>query len=628
MVELYTEDVIIFHSISDTLEFLLSLDGDITIYYHNLKFDGNFWISFLLSDLKIPQAFNGDETDPKTGTFIKNKDMPNDTFKYSISDKGAWYTITIKENNRIIEIRDSLKLIPLGVKRIGKSFKTKHHKLDMEYEGYRYAGCEITPQEKEYIANDVLVVKEALEIMFDEGHTSLTIGACCLTEYKQMSNKYVYKERFPNLRKIKLDEEKYGSPDADAYIRKSYKGGWCYLVPNKSAKILHSGTTADVNSLYPSVMSSESGNYYPVGRPYFWTNVSHLPPKKQVDNHEVYFFIRIRTRFYLKPGKLPFIQIKGSPFYSPTKALETSDVWDKHNQRYAQYYVNKEGHVVPALVTLTLTCTDYYLLLEHYDLKDFEILDGCCFQCEKGIFDDYIEKYKRIKLTSTGGIREIAKLFLNNLYGKLATSPNSSFKKCFIKPDGAIGFYNITEDTKSVVYIPCGSAVTSYARNFTINAAQLNYHGPDKPGFIYADTDSIHCDLLPDQIQGIKVHDKDFCCWKLESCWDKAIFVRQKTYIEHVTHENLEPISEPYYNVKCAGMPDRAKDLFVDSMEGRIRADYKYTKEELEYISIKRNMEDFKIGLTVPGSLKPKRIKGGVILVDGYYQMHSMGWFL
>ena len=45
--------------------------------------------------------------------------------------------------------------------------------------------CNITEKEKEYIANDVLAVKEALEIMFTEGHNKLTIGSCCLEEYKK-----------------------------------------------------------------------------------------------------------------------------------------------------------------------------------------------------------------------------------------------------------------------------------------------------------------------------------------------------------------------------------------------------------------------------------------------------------
>ena len=391
---------------------------------------------------------------------------------------------------------------------------------------------------------------------------------------------------------------------------------------------MHNGTTADVNSLYPSVMSSESGNWYPIGKPHFWRGHWKIPSKKEYLNHDVYFFVRIKTRFYLKKGKLPFIQIKGSPLYPSTKALASSDVFDKKTKKWCTHLMSASGELVSTRVTLTLTCTDYYLFLEHYDVCEFEILDGCTFECDIGIFDKYINKYKQIKLESKDGVREIAKLFLNNLYGKLATSPNSSFKRCFIKTDGAIGFYNIEEDHKSVVYIPAGSAVTSYARHFTITAAQANYYGPNKPGFIYADTDSIHCDLRPEEIKGITVHDKNFCCWKLEACWDEAIFVRQKTYIEHVTHENLEAIEKPYYNVKCAGMPDRAKNIFSYNLENTKRPEYKYSEAELKFLETKRDLTDFKVGLIVPGSLKPKRIPGGVILQDGEYELRPGIWFL
>lgn len=84
--------------------------------------------------------------------------------------------------------------------------------------------------------------------------------------------------------------------------------------------------------------------------------------------------------------------------------------------------------------------------------------------------------------------------------------------------------------------------------------------------FIYADTDSIHCNCSPNEIKGIKVDDKNFLCWKLESCWDKGLFVRQKTYIEHIMSGNLKPIDKPFYNVKCAGMPEQCKTLFLKSI--------------------------------------------------------------
>lgn len=639
-VELYTDDVNIFHSIDEQYNYFIQQNCNIIAYYHNLKFDGAFWLSYLLVDKGYKQAIRKTGKAETDVTWIEEKYMENKTVKYSISDKGMWYTIVIKINNKIIEIRDSLKLLPFSVKRIGESFGTKHKKLDMEYTGFRYAGCTITDDEKRYIANDVLVVKEALEIMFNEGHNNLTIGSCCLEEYrnickKSTKNELDYKEMYPNLYDIKLDTNVYKYETAGEYIRRSYRGGWCYLVKGKENQIKTNGTTADVNSLYPSMMSSESGNRYPIGAPHFWTG-NFIPDKAIADDR--YYFVRVKTRFYIKKNKLPFIQIKSSLLYKGTEALETSDIYDARNGQYYTHWTDKDGNLHATRVEMVLTMTDYQLIKEHYELVDFEILDGCWFYSKIGIFDEYIDKYKKIKLESKGALRELAKLFLNNLYGKMASSTDSSFKLAYIKDDKSLGFIPITEANKKPGYIPVGSAITSYARNFTIRAAQKNYYGVNKRGFIYADTDSIHCDLEPEEIQGIKVHDKDFCCWKLESCWDTAIFTRQKTYIEHVVKENCVPIDSPYNNIKCAGMPQKCKDLFELSLDGtavvsgyndRITNKHKdWSEEEKEFLfdeetgkAIHRTFDDFKIGLKVPGKLRPKRIRGGVLLVETSYEM-------
>ena len=617
-VELFTDDVHIFHSIDETFEYLSDQYCNIIIYYHNLKFDGQFWLSYLMTQLHFEQAFDQPDPDVMSGTWIPVRKMKNNTFRYSISHMGQWYSITIKVHNCVIEIRDSLKLLPFSVKRIGKGFKTKHQKLDMEYEGFRYPGCVITDEEQKYIANDVLVVKEAMEIMFKEGHDKLTIGACCLYEYEKTVDDF--DRWFPNIYDFGIVKEKHKYANAGEWVRRSYKGGWCYLVKGKENIMRHNGTTADVNSLYPSMMSSESGNRYPVGLPTFWTG-NYIPDEAL--SHLNYYFIRIKTRFYIKPGYLPFIQIKGNMLYKGTECLMSSDVYDeKTDAYYDKYYDKRTGVLHDTRVELTLTMTDFELMKEHYELVDFELLDGCYFRAYVGIFDEYIEKYKKMKLESTGARRELAKLFLNNLYGKMASNTDSSFKYAYVDDDGTIGFMTVVEDGKKPGYIPCGSAITSYARNFTIRAAQKNFHGVNKPGFIYADTDSIHCDLSPEHIKGIKVHPKDFCCWKLEASWDMGLFVRQKTYIEHVVAEDLEPIDNPYYNVKCAGMPQKCKDLFLESVKGYSpKEGDKYDADELEFLQTKRDITDFKIGLRVPGKLMPKRIRGGVLLVPTTYEM-------
>ena len=617
LVALDSDEPVVHHSIQETIDYLNAQKEDAILYYHNLKFDGNFWLSYLITELGFKQGF-----EYVTETQIawkKKKQLNNNEVIYSISSMGQWYTITFKYRGHFYTLKDSLKLLPFTLRKIGKDFHTEHQKLDMDYEGYRYAGCEITPEEMEYIKNDVLVLKEALNIMFGEGHDKLTIGACCLSEYKKFLGKEDWEIFFPKLHEIELDEGLYGSPNADAYIRNSYRGGWCYLVDGCSGKTYTKGTTADVNSLYPSMMSSQSGNYYPVGKPKFWSG-NHIPI--DATKHNRYYFIRIKTRFYLRKGMLPFVQIKHNPRYKATEMLKTSDVYDKHTGKYYRQFKDTNGEIQDTRVILTLTMTDYQLLKEHYILEDDEILDGCWFYSEIGIFDPYIDCYKKQKMESKGAKRQIAKLFLNNLYGKMATSPISSFKYAEVNEDESLHYKVQTETNKEPVYIACGSAITSYSRNFTIRAAQMNFHGADKRGFKYADTDSIHCDLDPSEIVGIRVSDNDFCAWKLESCWDIAKFVRQKTYVEHVTHEDLKPVEKPYYNIKCAGMPESCKDLLLISMGEKEPT----PKQEIysEFYEKKRTLDDFKIGLTIPSKLVPKKIKGVVILVETDYTLRDI----
>lgn len=625
-VELGTEDVEIFHSIGETYDYLLSLNTNLIIYYHNLKFDGSFWLSYLLTELNYEQAFAYyEQTDKRIeAEFQQENKMKNKTFKYTISNRGQWYSITIKDNNHYIVIRDSLKLLPFSVKKIGQSFGTKHKKLDMEYTGFRYAGCAITDEEKEYIKNDVLVVKEALEILFNQGHKKLTIGSCCLSEYKLIIGIDEYNRLFPDLYKFEINQELYGYKTAGDYIRKSYRGGWCYLVKGKEQQIFHNGTTADVNSLYPSMMSNESGNIYPYGFPTFWKG-NYIPDEAL--GSDIYYFIRVKTRFYIKDGYLPFIQAKSNFLYPQTESLTSSDVYDPVTQKYYSEYIDDDGSIKDTRMTLTMTMTDFILLKEHYNLVDFEILDGCYFKAKLNMFEDYMSKYKNIKMNSKGAVRELAKLFLNNLYGKMASSTDSSFKIVSQREDTSLGFIEIRANEKKPGYIPVGSAITSYSRNFTIRAAQQNYHGIDKPGFIYADTDSIHCDLKPEEIKGIKVSDNEFCCWKLESCWDEAYFTRQKTYIEHITHSNLKPVDTPYYDIKCAGMPDKCKQLFLNVLNADDDLIIEYLtapnipKVYRDFMSNSLTLNEFNIGLKIPGKLLPKRIPGGVVLTDTTYEM-------
>ena len=202
-----------------TYNYFKSLDCDIIAYYHNLKFDGSFWLSYLLVDKGFKQANKRIGESEIKVEWLQEKYMQNNTFKYSISDKGMWYGITIKAGGHFIEIRDSLKLLPFSVKRIGQSFGTKHKKLDMEYTGFRYAGCAITPEEKHYIANDVL---EALETINNTSPTMMTQ----LERDEIMSMSTINSEGSEHIRKMERyvhEKKRIGGKTLDNDIAYAYK---------------------------------------------------------------------------------------------------------------------------------------------------------------------------------------------------------------------------------------------------------------------------------------------------------------------------------------------------------------------------------------------------------------------
>lgn len=577
-VKLYddTETVIVDHSIRDFLaRFLNSVSNDI-LYFHNLSFDGSFIVDFLLRE---GYKFTNE----------RDKDMPNKTFRASISQMGAWYFIKIKKGHKLLEIRNSLKLIPSSLKRIAQSFKTKHQKLDMVYEGDRHAYCEITEEELKYIENDVLVLKEALEKMFDEGHDKLTIGSCCLAEFKEAFTTKEYKSYFPDLRDYPCNS---GCSNVWEYVHKSYHGGWCYVNPVYAHQIIEEGTVYDVNSLYPSMMHSMSGNRYPVGKP---TMFSSEPPEDITRDEKYYYFIRFRCRFSLKPRCLPWIHIRKSNLYKSNENLTTSDVRKKG--KYSRYYLDDEGYIQDTKVELTLTCKDWDLFKETYYIYDLEILDGCYFRTVIGIFDEYINYYKELKMKSKGFQREMAKLFLNNLYGKMAMNDDSSYKEPYLDADtDVVKFITHNENKKQVGYIPIGSAITSYAMNFTIRAAMENY---DR--FCYADTDSIHLKGY-EAAEGVTVHPTEFCCWDNELKFNLGYYERQKVYAENAIEEGGIPC-KPTLLLKCAGMSQSAKDQFI---------------------SLGLSINELSVGLELEDSnLKATRVKGGIVLRKSPFKLRK-----
>lgn len=444
--------VLVDNSIETFFERVYKLKGNIKIYFHNLKFDGSFILNYMLSNPNEfkPAIFWIKDNDNVIPIFKRRNILDNGEFTYLISDKGLFYSILLKKNGRTIEFLDSYKLIPASVAEIGKTYSDLN-KLDLDYKKIRYPGWKITAKERKYICRDVIIMSKGLSLFFSKGYTKMTIGACAMQEFRKsdyflfnnafgfssrVSRKEMFEEKFPNLLEI------FNSEDNTVwdYIVKSYKGAWCYVNKFKKGKVIYrKGLTADVNSLYPYVMHSMSGNYYPVGKPTFWTGQPDFESLQ-----DKYWFIRIKCDFKLKRGYLPTIQIKGNWLYNPREFLEDNIPTVSGVKRHNIY---KDGVKLDTRVTLTLTMTDFYLFREHYHIFNLEYISGCYFQKEIGIFDGYIDRWMYEKEHSKGLERLIAKLFQNNLYGKFATSPNSSYKYCYLE-EGVLKFRTIEEREK------------------------------------------------------------------------------------------------------------------------------------------------------------------------------------
>ena len=535
------------NNIDDFFKILQYKRENYVLYFHNLKFDGEYIFNYLLN--------NGYEC-------IKDKkDRKTKTFTTLISDTGQFYSIEIffevdnKKHINKVTIYDSLKILNFSVDKIAKAFDLPIRKLDLDYTKYREEGHILTDEEIDYIRNDVEIMARALDFMFKERLTKMTIGSDALSYYKEMNknfNKY-----FPIL-----------PYEIDMDIRKSYKGGFTYLNDCYKEKETGRGLVLDVNSLYPSVMT---GEYLPFGEPMYFVGRYEEDPLYKL------YIQTFTCSFELKEGKIPCIQIKNNLAFVPNEYVKSSD---------------------GDLVTLTLTNVDLKLFFENYNVKDITYHSGWKFKALKGLFTNYINYWteKKINAKKEGNnvLYLISKLMLNSLYGKFGLNPNVGSKYPYLNEEGVVKYGNYPMEIRDSIYIPVASFITSYARNKTIRTSQaikdytIKNYGKDY--YIYSDTDSIHLlEMSKEELASfVEIDDYKLGAWKMESTFIRGKYIRQKCYIELGEDDKL--------NVVVAGLPKNlGKYITFDNFK------IGFTTENLD---IEKKKLTF------------KHVKGGVLLVN------------
>ena len=489
-----------------------------TVYFHNLKFDGEFIMCWLFE-----HGFTH---------VTDRKELDSKTFTTLISDKGQFYSLKIifEKKGKVtksVEILDSLKILPFAVSQIAEGFNLPISKLEIDYKEYREEGHELTNEEIAYIHNDVVIVASALKVLFSQGLEKMTNGSNALFDYKRTVGQKKFDKWFP-------------IPEYDKDVRQSYKGGFTYLNPLFKEIDVGEGIVLDVNSLYPWVMRYKP---LPYGEGVYYNG------KYEADDIYNLYVQMITCQFELKPNHIPTIQLKNNLAFIPT-----------------EYLTGSEGEEV----TLCLTSVDLELFLNHYDVYNLEYHSGWKFKSTTGLFSDYIDKWVKVKNESTisgnKAMRTLAKLMLNALYGKFALNPTVQSKIPFYD-NGMIRYRLGEKETRKPIYIPVGTFVTAWARHKTITSAQNVF---DR--FVYADTDSLHL-IGTDLPEGLEVDPVKLGAWKHENTFRKARFLRQKSYVEyHYTKDkdierflknnpelshHVDYESKSILNVTCAGMPER-----------------------------------------------------------------------
>lgn len=524
-----TDNIIIGNNLKDFIHWC-EVNANCQLYFHNLAFDGAFIIDYL-------ERNNWRWVDD-------SKSVSDKTYTTLISDVNQVYCITLYFTPMFkVKIYDSLKIIPLSVDAMAKAYKLPINKLSIDYEEYREIGHELTDIEQDYIKNDVRIVAMVLKDFLNEGLTKMTAGSNALYDFKKMmgGNKG-FRKVYPELSNIE-----------DEFIRKAYRGGFTYVNPRYQGIELGDGIVFDVNSLYPSVMAACEAQLLPQGKPTWFDG------EPMYDRFKPLWVAQAILTFDIKENHIPCIQIKGNSRFKNTEYLEHSD----------------------GEVTITFTNIDWELMNQQYDIKVLEWFGGYRFGGSTEQFKPYVAKWIEIKNQATidgnAGLRQIAKLELNSLYGKFATRIEVLSRKP-VMVDNIIRYIDLEPETRSPVYLPVGVFITSYARYKTITSAQSVY---DR--FVYADTDSLH--LIGTEIPDcLDIDPVRLGAWKHESTFDKAKFLRAKCYVEH-------EIGAEKLTVHVSGMP----------------------KNVHEQVDIR----GFRIGAEYEGKLYQKRVPGGVVLIPG-----------
>lgn len=492
--------------------------------FHNLAYDGSYILDYLLR--------NGYE-------YSKTNNLKPKQFTTIITPQNVHYAYAICfENYNQVVINDSFKHNSQSVDTLAKTYNLPINKLKIDYDELREIGHKPTELELQYIHHDTEIVMRVLNEDFKHGFTKFTESGNSRKFFKA-THKKEYDILFPEL-----------SDGEDAFIRRSYRGGYCWLKPECKNKVINSAISIDINSMYPAQMLHE---LLPYGEGIwvdgFCENYRFYNPEKMV------YVQRLTCEFKLKENRPPTIAKKHAGRFS------ISDL----------YLSSSENQ----LIDMCLTSVDLKLLFECYYVYNLTYIGGYIYNAVKGyeatpddvekltkdevieldgkgsLYYDYLYPWRMQKEHETGGKRDRAKKMQNIAYGSQATSKNGDLAQPYISIRNTLSYSRYSSEKRKGGYIPISTFITAWSRKLLIETIIKNY---DR--FIYCDTDS--CYLIGNDLPDTKIHDTLYGYFKVEHIITKAKFLGCKRYVYFTANNSPKDPNE--FVVTCCGAPKEVKE--------------------------------------------------------------------
>lgn len=448
------------------------------VYFHNLSFDGDFILWYLLRN--------------KYECVEKPEDIDTSKKQFSciITDEGTIFKIVVGLKEKIVEFRCSYRLFPDSIENIGTMVRMKKLSEIHDYKSIKkYDTIESVPEnEWLYLEHDVEILRRIVFFLNEKHMLSISIATCAYKNWRK--SKYLFQKE--NL--IKSD-----NAIINEIIEKSYKGGLTKVNPEYAGVIIDKAISLDVNSLYPSIMYD---NTMPIGGGRLFTNPKENNYPKQIIVVDV-----ISAK--VKKGLQAFI---GSLGFSYT------------SYSYDNEFSNR---------TLYLWKDEFNAFEEIYE-GEWDIIESVGFREANNVFKDYIDIWQHIKQhPSCEAERSWAKKMCNSLYGKFAMNDERYCRiPDHIEKDKII--YSTKESDTVYYYKPIASYITSMARVKIVNYITLNAER-----FLYCDTDSIYLKGW-DVPSNIPIDPIKLGFFKLEHFYTKFKGVKAKCYIKSWMENNIE----------------------------------------------------------------------------------------